>query len=68
MKEQWTPDRIKKLREALGWSQEQLAKEVGYAGRSSISYLESGQKKPDGPALKNLEQLETRARRKGLLA
>jgi transcriptional regulator with XRE-family HTH domain len=34
---------IKQLRKERGWSQEELAKKVGYAGKSMISRVESGQ-------------------------
>ncbi len=34
---------IRKLREARGWSQTDLAKKTGYSGRSAISRIESGQ-------------------------
>ena len=35
-------DRIRQLRISLGMSQEDLAKKVGYAGRSAISKVENG--------------------------
>lgn len=35
-------EKIKRYREALGISQEELAKRTGYAGRSAISRIESG--------------------------
>ena len=35
-------DRIKKLRNSLGWSQEELAKKVGYADKTSIAKIEAG--------------------------
>ena len=35
-------DRIKKLRNHLGWSQEELAKKVGYADKTSIAKIEAG--------------------------
>lgn len=35
-------DRIKQLRIARGMSQEELAKKVGYEGRSAISKVENG--------------------------
>jgi len=34
-------DRIKQLREAKGWSQEELASRMGYTGKSSISKIET---------------------------
>jgi transcriptional regulator with XRE-family HTH domain len=34
---------IKRLRKERGWSQEELAKKVGYAGKSMISRVENGQ-------------------------
>lgn len=35
-------DRIKKLRNNMGWSQEELAKKVGYADKTSIAKIEAG--------------------------
>jgi len=36
------PERIKKLRCDLSWSQEELAKRVGYADKTSIAKIEAG--------------------------
>ena len=33
---------IRRAREALGWSQEELARRMGYKGRSAITKIESG--------------------------
>lgn len=35
-------DRIKKLRNNFGWSQDELAKKVGYAEKTSIAKVEAG--------------------------
>lgn len=35
-------DRIKNLRNNFGWSQEELAKKVGYAEKTSIAKIEAG--------------------------
>lgn len=35
-------DRIKKLRNNYGWSQEELAKRVGYADKTAIAKIEAG--------------------------
>lgn len=37
-----THENIKRLREKLGWSQEELAEKVGYTDRSSIAKIEAG--------------------------
>ena len=34
--------KIKALREARGWTQDELAKRMGYFNRSTICYIESG--------------------------
>ena len=36
-------ENIKRLRKERGWSQEDLAKKVGYSGKSMISRIEKGQ-------------------------
>ena len=35
-------ERIRKQREALGWSQEELAQKMGYTHRSALSKIEVG--------------------------
>ena len=50
------PD-IKALREARGWSQDQMAEYLGL-DRSSVSRMENGQE-PKGPTVKLLEQLKS---------
>lgn len=48
----WTPERIKKFREALGLYQKELAKILGVS-ETYVNYLENGKRKPS----KTLEQL-----------
>lgn len=47
-------DRIKYLRERLGWTQEQLAEKMGYSGKSSISKIETS---GNNITLKKIEKL-----------
>lgn len=42
MKKETLGDRVKELRLSLGWSQDELAKRMGYKSRSSINKIESG--------------------------
>ena len=42
MEKETLGDRVKKLRIALGWSQDELSKRMGYKSRSSINKIESG--------------------------
>jgi transcriptional regulator with XRE-family HTH domain len=56
------PVDVRALRESLGWTQDQLAAELGL-DRSSVSRLESGQK-PKGPTAKMLEIIAERLRRR----
>ena len=35
-------ERIKQLREAKGWSQDDLRKKLGYTSRATIHYIETG--------------------------
>jgi transcriptional regulator with XRE-family HTH domain len=61
----WTPEHIRKLRESLGWSQEQLAEAVGYDSRSTVCLWESGQRQPHRLAQLALDRLaEEKLRRK----
>lgn len=49
-----TGEKIRLLRERKGWSQEELAKAVGYVSRSSISKIESGDSDPSQKMLKRI--------------
>ena len=51
-----TADRIKLERERRGWSQEYLAKLLGYSGKSTISKIETS---GDKVTLKTIEKLAT---------
>lgn len=55
--------RIKELREARGWSQEELAQACRRLGwkvsRGAISAIEKGQNKKDGPGVLNIVALST---------
>jgi len=53
------PVDVRALRESLGWTQDQLAAELGL-DRSSVSRLERGQK-AKGPTAKMLEIIAERA-------
>lgn len=53
-------DRIKKLRETLKISQDELAQQLGYTSRSSISKIENGRVDlPQSKILKISEILQT---------
>lgn len=59
----WTGDRVRHLRESLGWSKLRLARELGYAqsGRgqaSPVVFLESGRTQATGPLCRLLDVLE----------
>ncbi|MFQ5442179.1 MAG: helix-turn-helix domain-containing protein [Thermodesulfobacteriota bacterium] len=51
------PDRIKKVRLSLGWSQERLARELGVSF-STVNRWERGRTKPSPMAVKGLERLD----------
>jgi transcriptional regulator with XRE-family HTH domain len=54
-----TPEAIKALRERRGWSQHQLAEEIG-VDQATVSRIENGAK-PRGPVEKLLTQMMTAA-------
>lgn len=58
----WTPERIRALRERLGYTQTQLGSACGVKLRA-VQYWEEG-KSPSGSAAKMLSMLETSAGRK----
>lgn len=54
------PDRIRMLRESMGWSMRELAKRFGVT-HGAVSQWESGESQMSGPALKLLEMFEKKA-------
>ena len=46
-----------KAREARGWTQEQLAKEIGKANRSSVAHYEKGDSGIPGDVLERLSDV-----------
>lgn len=65
-----TGDRIKKLRERLGWSQDRMAEYLGYEGdgkRASVSNVEGEKKGVSGPVKRLLLLLRAFGRRVLLL-
>lgn len=58
-----TPQRVVKLRKALGLTQEQLAEQIG-AQRSTVARWELGTHEPRGGYLKSLIELEKKAKNK----
>lgn len=55
-------DRLKALRESMGWSMSELARRFGVS-HSAVSQWESGESQMSGPALKLLEMFEKKAAR-----
>ncbi len=55
-------DRLKVLRESMGWSMSEVARRFGVTP-SAVSKWESGEMSMSGPALKLLEIFEERAAR-----
>jgi transcriptional regulator with XRE-family HTH domain len=53
-----TPEQIRALRQTLGMTQEEFARELGLDHRASVSRLESGDREPVGPLLVLLQRLE----------
>ena len=54
----WTPIRIRSLRERLGQTQAEFADTLGYGAPKRISELERGVRDPSGPAKKLLDYLD----------
>lgn len=63
LQEAVTPERIRKLREALGLTQKEMAEELGIT-RVTIARWETGTAKPKGLYLKALQGLADKARKK----
>ena len=61
----WTPERIRNLREHLGWTQTEFGQYVyDYSAANAQTYvsrLESGDRKPGAAARKTLQRLEEQA-------
>ncbi len=55
-------ERLKVLRESMGWSMSELARRFGVS-HSAVSQWESGESQMSGPALKLLEMFEKKAAR-----
>ncbi len=52
------------LREALGWTQDELAKHLGLKHRSQVRHMESGRTEIAGPKLRLLEELQKKAKKR----
>lgn len=57
-----TPKQIKALRIKNGWTQEEMAYNLGYSSRSSVSEIERGIKKPGTFAMNVLLTLKENAK------
>lgn len=57
------PDRLKALRQAKGWTQEEVAGRLGVALRT-LQRWEAGTHKPSMPAMRALQDLEEKAGRR----
>lgn len=56
----WNPERIKALRESLGLTQKELALELGYRDKASVSLYERGARVPNPRIAKVLDALAER--------
>ena len=52
----WTPQKIKLLRQRLGWSRAEFSRRVGVK-QEVVLMWEKGQKKPDGATLNHMKSL-----------
>lgn len=51
-----TPEQIKQLRERMTFTQDEMAKKLGYHDRSTVCNWETGAREPTGPALALLRE------------
>jgi DNA-binding transcriptional regulator YiaG len=58
-----TPEEVKSIRAALGWSQRKVADDIG-VDVMSVSRWERGVNEPKGASLKALQRLAKRAAKK----
>ena len=54
---EWTPDRIRSLRERLSYTQEEMATALGFGSYQRVSELENAKRMPSKPVLRILEML-----------
>jgi len=54
----WTPDRIRALRDRLGFNQTRMARALGYSSKQRVSELENGAREPSGAVLRLLDYLD----------
>ena len=48
-------EKLKDVRKYLGFTQQQMAEEMGYSSQQSISAIENGKKEMSGVAKRNLD-------------
>lgn len=53
---------MKETRKLFEFTQEEMAKEIGYASRMAVKDIESGRRRLSGPARRLLEELHMKAR------
>lgn len=53
----WTPDRMRSLRELLGYTQEEMAVALGFGSYQRVSELENAKRLPSKPVKRILEML-----------
>ena len=54
----WTPEKMRRLRKTLGYSQEQMARALGYKRYQTISEFERGERAPPTGTCLLLDALE----------
>lgn len=54
---EWTPDRIRSLRERLDYTQEEMATALGFGSYQRVSELENAKRLPSKPVLRILDML-----------
>lgn len=55
----WTPEKIKALRERLGYTQSEFAQKLGYSRYQTVLEFESGKRKPPVTVQRLLDMLDT---------